>query len=99
MTWSNNLATGKCGLTDGSSAGDWRLPNVRELQSLIDYGEYNPALPDGHPFTGVQSNYYWSSTTYAYSTSNAWNVYLHDGNVSSDSETRTRYVWPVRGGQ
>lgn len=34
----------------------WRLPNVRELQSLIDYGEYNPALPTGHPFTGVASS-------------------------------------------
>ena len=32
----NTLADGSCGLTDGSVAGDWRLPNVRELQSLID---------------------------------------------------------------
>jgi hypothetical protein len=32
----NGLNTGECGLTDGSVAGDWRLPNVRELQSLID---------------------------------------------------------------
>ena len=34
----NALASGSCGLTDGSIAGAWRLPNVREMQSLIDYG-------------------------------------------------------------
>jgi hypothetical protein len=54
----NNLANGSCGLTDGSSAGDWRLPNVRELQSLVDYSRYDPALPAGHPFSNVQSTYY-----------------------------------------
>lgn len=35
---------GDCGLTDGSSAGDWRLPNVTEQHSLIDFGYYNPTL-------------------------------------------------------
>ena len=36
----------------GSHQTDWRLPNVRELFSLIDFGQFNPALPSGHPFTG-----------------------------------------------
>jgi hypothetical protein len=27
----NSLADGSCGLTDRSHAGDWRLPNVKEL--------------------------------------------------------------------
>ena len=31
------LASGNCGLTDGSVPGDWRLPNVKELQNLIDF--------------------------------------------------------------
>ena len=95
----NVIAAGYCGLTDGSSAGDWRLPNVRELQSLIDYGEYAPALPSGHPFIGVQSYYYWSSSTYAIFTSLAWHVSLSYGYVYADSKTNDYYVWPVRGGQ
>ena len=33
---------------------DWRLPNVKELQSLLDYGHDYPALPPGHPFIKVQ---------------------------------------------
>ncbi len=39
LTESNTLNSGECGLTDGSDVGDWRLPNVKELQSLIDYGD------------------------------------------------------------
>ena len=36
----NKLNSGECGLSDGSVEGDWRLPNVREMQSLIDYGRF-----------------------------------------------------------
>ena len=39
----NGLADGSCGLTDGSSAGDWRLPNRFELLVLVDIGNQNPA--------------------------------------------------------
>ena len=59
----NTLASGRCGLTDGSVAGSWRVPNLKELESLIDYSAFNPALPAGHPFSSVQLTFYWSSTT------------------------------------
>jgi len=42
---------------------------------------------------------YWSSTTYANNTDNAWNVNLNDGNVNNNDKTNTNYVWPVRGGE
>ena len=58
----NGLKSGDAGLTDGSKAGDWRLPHIREVESVVDCGTYNPALPAGHQFTGVQTTYYWSST-------------------------------------
>jgi len=44
----NNLANGQCSLTDGSTVGQWRLPNVKELQSLINFGFFNPALSNRH---------------------------------------------------
>ncbi|MCP4107236.1 MAG: DUF1566 domain-containing protein [Desulfobacteraceae bacterium] len=45
----------------------------------------------------VQSNNYWSSTTYAGNTTNAWNVNLNNGNVNNGNKTmNTNYVWPVR---
>ena len=95
----NTLANGSCSLTDGSVAEDWRLPNRKELRSLIDYQQYSPALPSGHPFTGVQANGYWSSTAYASSTCNAWDVNLNLGGVNCYGKTGNYYVWPVRGGQ
>ena len=95
----NTLADGSCGLTDGSAAGDWRLPNVRELHSLIDFQHSSPALPTGHPFSLVQSIHYWSSTTDAGATARAWNVHLGSGNVGNFFKTSFGHVWPVRDGQ
>src|SRR5204863_123985 len=33
----NRLESGSHGLTDGSKCGDWRLPNIKEIESLVDY--------------------------------------------------------------
>jgi hypothetical protein len=97
---SNTLASGACGLTDGSAAGAWRLPNVKELQSLVDYGQASPPLPAGHPFSGVQLNSYWSSTTWPFGPADAWSVTMTTGfTVGGFGKSFTEFVWPVRGGQ
>ena len=105
VSWANGLYDGctdcggtndDCGLSDGSVARDWRLPNVRELQSLIDYGEHGPALPDGHPFTGVQSDYYHASTTCADYTGSIWGMSLHSGYVYYADKSSLNPVWPVK---
>lgn len=77
--------------------GDWRLPNIRELESLADMGCHCPALPFEHPFKGVQ-RYYWSSTTSTYDPRYAWVLYMEDGAVGVGYKQRSDFfVWAVRG--
>jgi len=95
----DQLASGYCGLTDGSVAGNWRLPNIRELQSLIDYSQFNPTLPPGHPFIHAWSTYTWSSTTHAYYTHRAWHVSFFSGEVIYSDKSSSCYVRAVRRGQ
>jgi hypothetical protein len=87
--------------SDTSKAGshqiDWRLPNVRELHSLVDYGRFSPSLPASHPFTNFQVNY-WSSTTFAFNPEGAWVVGFFTGFVIPDFKTSSQSVTAVRGG-
>ena len=103
----NSLADDGTNLTDGSTAGQWRLPNIKELQSLLHYGVYNPALPDtagtgkwseGNPFTGVQSLHYWSSTPYDAFSDHAWHVCMYNGYTYYYHKSHGYHVWPVRAG-
>jgi len=89
-------------LSDGSVEGDWRLPTKTELAGLVN-GTPNLRCTSGpcdlYAFTGVQSDFYWSSTTYAPNPGSAWRVYMGSGGVSFDNKGDYDYcVWPVRSG-
>jgi hypothetical protein len=100
LTWSNTLASGVCGLSDGSTAGQWRLPNINELHSLIDYSRTWPALPSGHPFAHVdQPAVFWASTTLTLSPGNAWVMEPGYGTIWDNPKSFGRVAWAVRGGQ
>ncbi len=99
-----SLDDGTCGLTDGSTIEDWRLPTKAEWEGFIVVDTYsNPVLcnaagtahwRDGDAFTAVQSSLYWTSTEF--DTDYAWYVLMLNGNVSYINKAYSTYVWPVR---
>jgi hypothetical protein len=106
--WCQAITT--CNSSEVGGYNDWRLPNVRELQSLIDYGgaQYS-MLPADHPFTGMvipgisSTFFYWSSSSHG--AGGAWAVSFENGymytqprNCSPDDPTGY-LVWCVRDAQ
>ena len=75
---------------------DWRLPTRKELQSIVDYGRYTPALDP--EFLNVASHYYWSSTTGAGSSLYACYVYFYRGYQYYGHKDDSYYVRCVRAG-
>jgi len=82
---------------------DWRLPNIRELQSLIDYGRFDPAVApefdDCANGSCTVSGSYWSSTSAISAGILAWRVNFYDGFQIVGGKTFTIRVRAVRGGR
>ena len=74
-SWSQALAY--CEDLSLGGHDDWRLPNLRELDSIVDLTRYNPAI--NTDYFSCQSTYYWSATTNAGHTHNAWNIHFFNG--------------------
>ncbi|MCP4353986.1 MAG: DUF1566 domain-containing protein [Desulfobacterales bacterium] len=77
---------------------DWRLPNIRELKSIVDYSRYDPAI-DVEFFPDTLSSAYWSSSTGATHSGNAWHVNFGSLTDTYNNKSNARYVRAVRGGQ
>ncbi len=87
---------------------DWRIPNVKELQSIIDYENFSPAVASAFNtncggntvFTGscTAASNYWSSSTFANDSGGAWGVVFYNGYVDTDDKSNPRHVRAVRGG-
>jgi hypothetical protein len=107
-TWQGALdeadALDLCGYTD------WRIPNRKELRSLVNYGEVdNAAWLNTNGFSNVQAAYYWTSTTYNLTLNEVWLVPMNEGTVIVDermpsavpdsTKTGSFNFLPVRGGQ
>ena len=93
-TWQNALAY--CEDLSLNSQNDWRLPNIRELKSLVDYNRYYPAIAPKIP---CQSSSYWSSTSYANDTpTSAWSVFFGNGDDIWQIKTKSHHIRCVRAG-
>lgn len=95
LAWSAAIAF--CEGLNFAEHTDWRLPNIKELASIIDYSQKTPAI-DLSFFPNTVSGDYWSGTTCIVSIDNAWFNRLSDGGVRYVVKTGSCYVRPVRGG-
>ncbi len=77
--------------------GDWRMPNRRELRSLMSYQARMPALPSRHPFANVFSGWYWTSTSAAINPAHAWYVHMEGARMFYGGKDQSYLLWPVCG--
>lgn len=109
-TWNNAFAVHVAGLNTANFAGfnDWRLPNVKELQSIVNYEVFNPSVSTAFNTTCAGATVltgsctaasgYWSSTTFANGPGLAWGVNFFDGFLDGVDEFDNLRVRAVRGG-
>jgi hypothetical protein len=73
----------------------WRLPTIKELQTIVDDSQANPAI-DQTAFPSTPADWFWSSSPLAGSSSVAWGVYFNSGDTDYGDVSYTNYVRCVR---
>ncbi len=69
---------------------DWRLPTVKELESIVNYGQTSPAI-DSSAFPNTKASNYWTSSNYpACDISRAYYVHFGNGIEFTDNCTRVQ---------
>lgn len=99
QTWTGSRCSGEPILYAYDDAvtltqNDWRLPNIAELQTIVERGSIEPALNRTIFPNNTPNDMFWSSTPYANNASVAWVAYLFVGGVNGESQLRNTF--PVR---
>jgi len=93
-----DAAVAACEALTFDGRGDWRLPNRREMASLLDLGRSGPPLDPLFTWAGGLPGY-WTATPAAWLGTRAWYCAMFYGVMTHALRTTaTFYAWPVRGG-
>lgn len=78
-----------------AGASDWRVPNIKEIQSLNDFSNVSPSV-NTSIFSSIGVKKYWSSTTLPNQTTRAWYWDTQFGITTYDLKTVPNYLICVR---
>jgi formylglycine-generating enzyme required for sulfatase activity len=95
MSWEEALVYSKTVTLAGKT--DWRLPNIKELQSLNDVARFKPSFNSTF-FPSVVAGNFWSSTSMINSPTVAWDINVDYGIVSYNPKSTAQNILLVRGG-
>lgn len=100
QTWWSTLQNIQTMNTTSGFAGftDWRIPNVKELRSIVEKQCYNPAI-NLTVFPNTAPTYFWTSSSSAWSGDYAWYIDFGSGRDGWDHKPRYNQTRLVRGGQ
>lgn len=97
MTWNETLTfIRELNHSERYGYSDWKLPNRKELFSLMSHETINPSLPTPHPFINIFTGYYWTSTSCARLPNQAWYIHLGGARAFKGMKYHSYMVWPVR---
>lgn len=94
FTWAQALTQARNSTFAGQS--DWRLPDLKELRSLVEECRFNPSINDTI-FPNTPNSYFWSGSLVPNTSSYAWGVYFGYGSAYSDFRSNAFAVRLVRG--
>jgi hypothetical protein len=77
---------------------DWRLPDIKELGSIVEERCYGPAINET-VFPATPASLFWSSSPAASASDYAWDVNFNSGFSDYDPRRYGRFVRLVRSGQ
>ena len=77
-TYTFDKANALTGTVTFAGQSDWRMPNIRELQTIVDRSVYNTAI-DSAAFPNAPRSNFWSGSPDASHSFYAWYVSFYDG--------------------
>ena len=78
---------------------DWRVPTVKELESIVYFGREQPAIDQDYFPNTAANDMAWSASPYASKSGSVWVVHFYSGNTTATSSFNAIKIRLARGGQ